>query len=135
MLVGMADSALAGLHHVALSVKDLDASIAWYVDVLGLTEVIRLEAEDRRWVILRLPATRQEVGLVEHKAPGEAFAPQNLGLDHAAFSVASGEEMEAWAASFQQRGIESSGVVATPFGAMLHFKDPDGIALALFWHR
>ena len=132
----MADlAALAGLHHVALSVKDLEVSIAWYVDVLGVTEEVRLEAEDRRWVILRLPGTAQQVGLVEHKAPGSGFAPQNLGLDHVGFTVSSGEEMEAWAASFEERGVDSSGVIATPFGAMLHFKDPDGIALALFWNR
>jgi glyoxylase I family protein len=132
----MADlAALAGLHHVALSVKDLDVSIAWYVDVLGLTEEVHLGAEDRRWVILRLPGTKQQVGLVEHKAAGAGFAPQNLGLDHVGFAVASGEEMDAWAATFQERGVDSSGVIPTPFGAMLHFKDPDGIALALFWNR
>lgn len=31
--------------------------------------------------------------------------------------------------------MASSGVIGTPFGAMLHFKDPDNIALALFWNR
>ena len=132
----MADlSALAGLHHVALSVKDLEVSRAWYVDVLGLTEEVHLGADNRRWVILRLPGTAQQLGLVEHKASGEDFAPQNLGLDHVAFTVASGEDIDAWAASLKERGVESSGVTATPFGAMLHFKDPDGIALALFWNR
>jgi len=125
---------LAGLHHVALSVSDLDTSIDWYREVLGLHEEVRLAGGDRRWAILRLPDGRQ-VGLVEHQNPGAAFRPQNLGLDSVAFSVASGEELASWAAALHERGIESSGVIETPFGGMLHLKDPDGIALALFWNR
>ncbi len=126
---------LNGLHHVALSVKDLDASAAWYRDLLGLEEDLRLESEERCSLVLRLPGTSQQVGLVEHRSGGQGFAPQNLGLDHVAFAVASGEEMRAWAARLHERGVASSGVIETPFGAMLFFADPDGIALALFWVR
>lgn len=124
-----------GLHHVALSVGDLDVSVSWYRDVVGLSEELRLEAEDRRSVILRLPGSRQQVGLVQHGRPGAGFEPRNLGLDHVAFTVGTEEEMEAWAARLSERGVTTSGVIATPFGGMLHFRDPDGIALALFWNR
>jgi hypothetical protein len=32
-------------------------------------------------------------------------------------------------------GIEHSGVIEIPPGAILNFRDPDGVALALFWER
>jgi len=129
----MAD--LAGLHHVALSVKDLDRSATWYREVLGLVEELRLTSGDRRSVVLRLPGTTAQLGLVEHASSGAGFDPRNLGLDHVAFAVGSGEELAAWADRLQEAGVSSSGVVEAPFGGMLHFADPDGIALALFWNR
>ena len=33
------------------------------------------------------------------------------------------------------RGVDHSGVIDVPPGAILNFKDPDGIGLALFWDR
>ncbi len=72
--------------------------------------------------------------MVQHTG-GEGFDPSNLGLDHLAFSVTSGEELEAWARRFDERGMTHSGPLETPFGGMLNFTDLDGIALALFWER
>ncbi|MDQ4132404.1 MAG: VOC family protein [Actinomycetota bacterium] len=126
---------LAGLHHVALSVRDLDASLAWYREVLGFEETFRDESETRRMAVTRFPGQRHTFGLVEHGGGGAGFAPQNLGLDHVAFSVSSGEELAAWVLHFDGLGVLHSGVIDTPFGGMLHFKDLDGIALALFWER
>lgn len=128
-------TALGGLHHVALSVKDLDASCAWYAEVLGLDEELRLESEDRRVAILRLPGLRQQLGLVQHRESSGGFDPKNLGLDHVAFTVATGEELTEWATRLEERGVITSGVLETPFGGMLNFADPDGIALALYWNR
>jgi glyoxylase I family protein len=127
-------AALAGLHHAALSVRDLDASIQWYGDVLGLEPTFRQDLDTRRVVVMRFPGLRQTLGLVQHTG-GEAFDPRNLGLDHVAFSVSSGEELEAWAGRLDERGVTHSGPTETPFGGMLNFADLDGIALALFWER
>lgn len=126
---------LAGLHHVALSVRDLGASLAWYRDVLGLEETFRDESEARRMAVTRFPGQRHTFGLVEHRNGGGGFAPTNVGLDHAAFSVASLEDLRAWAGHFDRLDVVHSGVTETPFGGMLYFKDPDGIALALFFER
>lgn len=129
----MAD--LAGLHHAALSVGELDASIRWYEDVLGFEPTFRQDLESRKVIVMRLAGTGQTLGLVEHLSAGEAFKPQNVGLDHLAFSVTSGEELESWARRLDEHGVTNSGPIETPFGGMLHFADPDGIALALFWER
>jgi len=126
---------LAGLHHAALSVRDLDASIQWYQDVLGLEPTFRQDFDNRRVVVMRFPESRQTLGLVEHFGSGEGFIPQSLGLDHLAFAVASGEELESWSQRLTGHGVTNSGPTETPFGGMLHFTDVDGIAIAFFWER
>jgi glyoxylase I family protein len=49
-----------------------------------------------------------------------------------AFTVASRKELEHWATELTLAGVEHSGIVEIPPGAILNFKDPNGIALALF---
>jgi catechol 2,3-dioxygenase-like lactoylglutathione lyase family enzyme len=86
-------------------------------------------------LVMRFPGLRQTLGLVEHTGAGEGFKPQNLGLDHLAFSVGSMEELGAWSHRLDERGVTHSEPIETPFGGMLNFEDPDGIALSLFWER
>ena len=74
-------------------------------------------------------------GLVEHNLDDTAFDARRLGLDHVAFDVPTMEEMDTWAAAFTAAGIDHSGAIEVPPGAILNFKDPDGIALSLFWQR
>ena len=39
---------LLGFHHCALTVRNRDASAAWYAEVLGFEELFREEGDDRR---------------------------------------------------------------------------------------
>lgn len=89
---------------------------------------------------MRFPAGGYSVGLVEHGRAGDdggvdAFDPRRVGLDHLAFTVATSDELEAWVARLDEHGIDHSGIVEIPPGAILNFKDPDGVSLALFWDR
>jgi hypothetical protein len=43
--------------------------------------------------------------------------------------------MRQWAARLDSFGVEHSGPIEVPPGEILNLKDPDGIALALFWDR
>jgi glyoxylase I family protein len=126
---------LTGIHHAALSVRDVDVSSDWYRRVLGLDETFRRESESRRIVVMRFPGLRATVGLVQHCDVGSEFNPHNRGLDHLAFSVESADELWGWPGRLDEHGVSYSGPDETPFGGMLHFQDPDGIALALFWER
>jgi glyoxylase I family protein len=126
---------LSAFHHVALTVTDLDASIDWYRSILGFEEVFREEGEQRKACVLRLPASECSIGLVEHRADHGSFDPRRTGLDHLAFTVATREALNGWADRLTASGVKHSDAVDVPPGAILNFKDPDGIALALFWDR
>ena len=127
---------LAGVHHVAFSVSDLETSISWYCDVLGMVEQFRENSPTRKAAVLSLPDRSSSVGLVEHAAsPRASFDPTATGLDHFAFSVRSQEDLRRWADHLDRHPISHSGPIEVPPGEILNFKDPDGIALALFWDR
>ncbi|HEY7625767.1 MAG TPA: VOC family protein [Ilumatobacteraceae bacterium] len=125
---------LSGFHHVALTVSNCDASTEWYRSTMGMEEVFREEAEHRRACVMSFPGHPYGIGLVEHVGHDLAvFDPRRQGLDHVAFAVADRAELDRWAEHLDELGVENSGVIEVPIGAILNFKDPDRIALSLFW--
>jgi glyoxylase I family protein len=130
----MSDGALTGFHHLALTVRDLDTSTWWYERLFDLEPVIDEPGDERRAKVYRLRGTSQMLGLVEHRSnDGAGFRPDRTGLDHAAFSVHTRADVDAWGARLDGAGIEHSGRIDIPSGAILNFADPDGIQLSIFY--
>jgi catechol 2,3-dioxygenase-like lactoylglutathione lyase family enzyme len=125
---------IKGLTHVSLSVRDLDASLHFYRDVLGLgtlAEPYDGAVFDGREAMLL--AGRIALCLQCHTAnTGAAFDPLRSGLDHIALAVASREDLDAFAAYLTSNGIEHSGVKPLPgFGDFIELRDPDDILVEL----
>ena len=130
----MSDGLVTGFHHLALTVSDLDASASWYERLFELDPVIDEPGDERRAKVYRMRGTTQLLGLVEHGSnDAAAFRPQRTGLDHAAFSVSTRGDVDVWAQRLDVAGIEHSGRIDVPLGAILNFADPDGIALSIFY--
>lgn len=97
------------VHHISLSVRDLDRSSGWYCDTLGLTVAREVHGEGFRRSILHFPGELPVLGLTEHQAnTGDAFSEARAGLDHVAFTVRSPAELEAWQRRFGTKGIVHS---------------------------
>lgn len=131
-------SMLTGVHHVGLTVTDVDASEIWYGRVIGLQRVFveRHYGGDGTGYAVVIGAERLafNIGLDHHPGnAGEAFDATRTGLDHVCFRVADRAALESWASHLTREEVEHSGVVVVegmPF-AVINFRDPDGIALEL----
>ena len=131
---------VGGLHHIGLTVCDIEASEAWYTRVLGQT---RAFVEPHHGggtgyaVVLHRPGSPLFLGLDKHQAnQGQRFEESHTGLDHAAFHVADRSELDAWVEHLDRQGVAHSGVkeFSEPFPfAVLVFRDPDNIQLELIW--
>jgi glyoxylase I family protein len=130
--------ALAGIHHVGLTVTDVRASADWYQRVLGLEylfEVPHHMSEQGGYTIVVGPHDLSfSIGVDHHPANrDEGFDETRTGLDHLCFAVASVDDLHAWAAHLDAAGIAHSGVYAMegfPL-SLVTFRDPDGISLEL----
>jgi catechol 2,3-dioxygenase-like lactoylglutathione lyase family enzyme len=123
---------------VVLTVRDPDASAAWYAELLGMRERGRDLLPDGRvaQVSLAEPRSGLALCLVGHAAnPGERFSEFRTGLDHMEFLVADRADLDAWASRLDTLGIEHSGVKEPSYtaNAMIVFRDPDNIQLEFFW--
>jgi catechol 2,3-dioxygenase-like lactoylglutathione lyase family enzyme len=113
---------IRGLYEVAIRVKDLSKSEAFYRETLGLEVGIR--DEPRRWLFLRAGGQAGMLVLQEDKG--------DWPTQHFAFTVEEGE-IEAAATALQQRGVRIEGPVFHEWmpAKSVYFSDPDGHALEL----
>ena len=109
--------AIRGLYEVAVRVKDLAKSEAFYREILGLEVGIR--DEGRRMVFLRAGGQAGMVVLQEDKG---AFPKQ-----HFAFRVEEAD-LEAAAAALERRGVDATTPVFHTWmpARSVYFSDPDG---------
>ncbi len=130
----MPDSiATGGVHHLRLTVTDVDRSRAFYTEVLGFTVVMELDPG----VFLSNGAVG--LGLGPSPAParapaGDRFDEARVGLDHLSFQVASRAELERAAALLDERGVPHGAItdLGDAFGLfILAFRDPDNVQLEL----
>jgi len=95
------------LHHLALTVTDLDASVRWYEAVFDVHPVLELPHDGGVGMILADPERRLIIALHRHDTnDGALFTETATGLDHAGFTLPSRADLEAW-----QEHLEANGVV------------------------
>jgi glyoxylase I family protein len=132
-----------GLHHIALTVTDVDASITWYEKVFGIS--FKMDAPHPGGVGKLLADDEQQLIIVLHRHDAnerEQFAETRTGLDHVGFMLADRQELEAWQMHLEKQGVKRSTAADRPltqspiadesYASVLVFRDPDNIQLELF---
>lgn len=130
----MVASPVSGFTHVSISVSDLEASLRFYCDVLGLpvlAEPFEGTAFDGREAMVLVG--RSALCLQCHSgSAGSSFDPLQTGLDHIALQVGSLDELHAFADHLTTVGTDHSGVQPLAgFGHLIAVRDPDGILVEL----
>lgn len=132
---------ITGIHHVRLTVRDIERSRAFYDAVFALPVAFELPPDADA-------ATRDQLGFlfggVIYAVPGgllglrpvaaedDRFDEDRVGLDHVSFQVASVQALRDAAVTLDGLGVTHSGVRDIGAGAILEFRDPDGMALEIY---
>lgn len=116
--------------HLVLNVRDLQASVRFYTDIVGLTVSDYIADQ---MAFLRCSDDHHDLGLAQIP-PGspllqDTYRPQRPGLEHFAYRLESLQEIEEAAQFLQDRGVEivrGIGKHGPGENLFLVFKDPDG---------
>ena len=139
----MTATAPARLHHVALTVSDLETSRTWYEDVFGLKYQMDAPHEGGFAQLLANEDFSLVFALHRHDAnDGKAFLESRTGLDHVGMGVPTRADLVAWQSHLEANGVvradaadrplTQSAIADEPYGSVLVFRDPDNIQLELF---
>jgi glyoxylase I family protein len=126
---------ITGASHVALSVRDMETSVAWYRDVFGWHELRRLsesEAGSQR-VLLFDPESRFVVAICQPENDGsDRFDHRRVGLDHLALAVADEAALQSWVHHLDDLGVAHSPIREYGPARFVTIDDPDGIQIELW---
>lgn len=121
---------LTGLHHLTGISRDMERTVAFYRDLLGLAVVQDAPSDDD-------PASRHVWFGVDAAAPGGLISfmeypdmpPGVVGAGsthHYAFAVDSADEQEAWRDYLRGQGVECTDVFQRGAFRSIYLRDPDG---------
>jgi len=122
---------LSRLNHAVLFVRDLERSVAFYRDVLGLTPVARMGDD---MAFLRAPGSpnHHDLGLAAVGTGAPSPARGSVGLYHLAWEVAAIEDIAeahaALAGANALGGASDHGTTKSLYG-----RDPDGNEFEIMW--
>ena len=122
---------IRSIHHIVLTVSDIDRSTKFYEHVLGLesnwgNERARCISCKTFLLCLQLPP--------KQPLPGDRFDENRVGLDHIGFSVASRKQLEDLLSVLDNIGVQTAGIEFDPDGEgeYVCFRDPDNIQVEFY---
>jgi catechol 2,3-dioxygenase-like lactoylglutathione lyase family enzyme len=131
------------MHHVALTVSDVDASLAWYEALFGLHYLVDVPHEGGVGKLLADEEWQLVIVLHRHDAnDGGLFSERDTGLDHVGLAVQTRTDLERWQDHLEAHGVVRADPADKPltrsaiqdeaYASVIVFRDPDNIQLELF---
>ncbi|MBI3287807.1 MAG: VOC family protein [Chloroflexi bacterium] len=121
---------LSGIHHITLICSDMERTVKFYTEVLGLVLV-------KRTVNFDDPSAKHFYFGDERGSPGSLVtffeypggAPGRLGIGvthHLAFIVEDEEEQRRWRERLVTHGVQVTAMIDRRYFKSIYFRDPDG---------
>jgi catechol 2,3-dioxygenase len=121
---------IQALGHVVLKVRNLERSVTFYRDILGMREVARRHGV---MVFFSLGDNHHDLALLQVGEGAAQPAPNSVGLYHVAFKV--GDSLDALRdckAHLVAHGVPILGQSDHCVSQSLYLQDPDGIEVELY---
>ena len=125
-------TAFPAIGHVALTVRDLEASVPWYAELFDGEPVLDEDTGPFRHVVWLVGGTLFGLHQFPDADTTVVFNERRVGLDHVAFGVSDRAELEVWEKRLDQLAIAHGGIKDAAYGSGLSFRDPDGLPLEFF---
>jgi len=120
------------IHHLTLTVSDVEVSARWYQALLGDAQVVERAMPGWRRSRMAWP-DGLIIGVTQFEGPPpERFTHLHVGLDHVGLTCKSEDEVRAWAQTMDRLGIEHGPVEEAPYGWAVTARDPDNIPVEFF---
>jgi glyoxylase I family protein len=125
-------STFPSIGHVALTVRDLDLSVAWYTELFEDEPVLDEDTGPFRHAVWLLSGSLFGLHQFPDTDPATAFTERRVGLDHVAFAASDRAELERWEKRLDQLDVPHGDITDAGYGSGLSFRDPDGLPLEFF---
>lgn len=130
---------LTGINHLAFITPDMDKTIRFYRDLLGMTLHSGIGHDGFRHYFFECGSAQvaffhyDGASTMEHKFHGSPTR-KPLGFDHVSFTVDSREELFAFKDKLEAAGIEVTGAVDHGTIWSIYFFDTNNIPLEISWN-
>jgi glyoxylase I family protein len=119
---------IKGIHHVELTVTNLEVSRTFYQEILGFKVVAEYPG------FIMFSVSNFYLGITDHKgkSPKDRFDEFRTGLDHVSFEVSTSKDLDEAIRFFDKNNISHGKIEKLSNDVLvLVFRDPDNIQLEL----
>ena len=121
---------IKALGHVVLKVRNLERSLAFYRDILGMKEVARLR---NTMVFFSFGSNHHDLALLQIGELASSPAADSIGLYHVAFKVGDTlDDLRELKKHLEQHKVPILGASDHSVSQSFYIQDPDGIEIELY---